>query len=702
MKHKVDYHTLWKLLGKNLWKNKKKFFLFFSSTFLSVTSIFTLVLLRDILQSFQSSVIRLSKGMYGTMIYGMAVIAVVTGITLMMSLRTYVVSRKEDYELLRVLGIPIEIQKKLQLIEYVGSMFVSAVLGALAGTGIVFVLRFVMRQSSPYFTGIKIPHLSAYLTAGGVCLFLFILCMLVNNEVAVETGLASIRKNAFEKSTLLPDFTKWISLLGLGFVVIASFVYLWFRDLGEGLFYIILFFIGMLILWIFGGGAFFRKREVQCEGHPEKMIYWNAFYHRYYSKGLKRFLLFALTFFILFYYALQVAGCFPLRIGREAFPYEFVMKTRTDDQQAKDLLKLLESKYNARTQMFPAVNVVTARGDEFISEGGRTGVGNCGQNIGIPESVYKKFTGKVLGLTGENIYIVFQQVSGDKAHPIDYATLEEASLHFGSAYRLSNYYMLHYTFRPYQIEGSERNILFGYLGRGYNENIVVFSDEYFEQILDGEIQTDLDTKQIWGEESSSEMLDRGGAEKAENYPDSIVLIETELADVADIEALLQEYELNLPFERRVQGLYDATVKLHYNSSDVIQETMAERTLKLITCGLQFVFLIFVMVYLLYLNMNEDFDMKKRQFEFLRCLGLSKKEAAGAVLYEASFTAYMPIIIGSVASVIYAIGIPKLRDYTKAEWLHYLPIMGMIWGIAAVVYFTVFYLMKRSIRKKIIS
>lgn len=699
---KKDYHILWRLLGKNLWKNRKKFFLFFSSTFLSVASIFTLILLRDILQSLQTSVIRVNKGMFATMTYGMAVIAVVTSITLMMSLRTYVISRKEDYELLRVLGIPVEIQKRLRLFEYVGSMAVSAVLGAVAGSGVVFVLRAAMRHVSSYFAGIKIPQLSAYLTAAGVVLLVFVLCLLVNNEVAVETGLATIRKNAFEKSKLLPDFTKWISIVGLLFAVLASFVYLRLRDFGEGTFYIILFLTGMLILWIFAGGAFFRRKEVQCELHPEKMIRWNVFYHRYYSKSLKRFLLFTLTFFLLFYYAVQITGCFPLLIGEEALPYEFVMKIRADDKQAKELLELLESKYHVKTQMFPAVNVVAARGDEFISEGGRTGVGNCGQNIGIPESVYKGFTGKTLGLTGEDTYIVFQQLSGDKAHPIDFATLEEASMHFGSAYRLSSYYVLYHTFRPYQIQGSERRILFGYLGRGYNENIVVFSDEYFEQILRNELQNDLNTKRIWGSESNPEMANREEPEKAENYPDSMVLLEADLDDADEIEALLQEYEQNLSFERRVPEIYDATVKLHYNSHKIISETMAERTLKLITCGVQFTFLIFVMLYLLYLNMNEDYDLKKRQFEFFRCLGISKKDAADAVLYEASFTAYEPIVIGSAASFIYALGIPSLRAYTVEEWGHYLPIMGIIWAIAALVYFSAFNLLKKNVRKKIVS
>lgn len=701
MTAKNDYYILWKLLGKNLWKNKKKFFLFFSSTFLSVASIFILVLLRDVLQSLQSSALRLSKGMLGTMVHGMAVIAVVTGITLMMSLRTYVISRKEDYELLRVLGIPIDKQKKLQFLEYIGSMVVSAVLGALTGTGIVFGMRAVMLHVSPYFARIGIPQLSAYLVAAGICILLFVFCLLINNEVAVETGLASIRKNSFEKSKLPPEFTKWIGFLGLGFVLLGMFVYLGLRDFGEGTLYIVVLFAGALILWLFWGGLFFRKKEAQCEHHPEKMIRWNVFYHRYYSKSFKRFLLFVLTFFLLFYYGLQVAGCFPLELGKKEFPYEFLLKTRENDQQAKELIKLIENEYQAEVQMFPAVNVVTQRGDEFVAD--RRGNGYGGQNIGIAESTYQRLTGKNLGLSGENIYIVYQQISSDKAHPIDYANIGKQAFHFGSGYHNTGYIDLFKIFHHCSVQGFERNILLGYWGKGYNENIVVFSDAYFEQIKKEEIQTDLNKKWMLpkGRETDPR-LNQDKPEQATNYSDSIVMIKAPKSSVAKIEEMLRDYQESLPFERQVQYKYDATVKMYYNSNTVLRENMAERTLKLVTCGLQYVFILFVMLYLLYLNMNEDYDMKKRQFEFLRCLGLSKKEAAGAVLYEASFTAYMPVIIGSVASLIYAVGVPRLRTYTKAEWLHYLPIMGVIWVIAVAAYFTVFYLMKKNVRRKIIS
>lgn len=56
-------------------------------------------------------------------------------------------------------------------------------------------------------------------------------------------------------------------------------------------------------------------------------------------------------------------------------------------------------------------------------------------------------------------------------------------------------------------------------------------------------------------------------------------------------------------------------KNDYNSSEVMRENMEECTLKLVTYGLQFVFLLFAMLYLVYLNMNEDFDLKKRQLGF---------------------------------------------------------------------------------------
>lgn len=395
-----------------------------------------------------------------------------------------------------------------------------------------------------------------------------------------------------------------------------------------------------------------------------------------------------------------MVGCFPIQLGKEEFPYEFVLKTRSDDEQAKELVERMEDEYHVKTQSFPAVNVVSQRGDEFIAD--RYGNGYNGQGIGIPESVYRQFTGKTLELTGKNIHVVFQQLSSDKAHSVDYYSLGEQSLHFGSGYKQGGIFAEPIPcFRYYKVQGIERNILFGYLGKGYNENVIVFSDEYFEQILDKEIQEDLDVKWIAHRETDLR-LDSNEPEKAENYSNSLVLIQAEQKYASDIEKLLKEYEESLPFEKKVQYIYDATVKMYYNSDTLIRENAAERTLKLVTCGLQSVFILFVILYLLYLNINEDYDLKKRQFEFLRCLGVPRKEAANAVLFESTFTAYVPMAIGSVMGLGYAVRIPCLRLYTGAEWQRYLKGMGIVWGIAWLVFVLGYELMKKFMRKRIIA
>lgn len=285
---------------------------------------------------------------------------------------------------------------------------------------------------------------------------------------------------------------------------------------------------------------------------------------------------------------------------------------------------------------------------------------------------------------------------------MDYYSLGEQSLHFGSGYKQGGIFAEPIPcFRYYKVQGIERNILFGYLGKGYNENVIVFSDEYFEQILDKEIQEDLDVKWIAHRETDLR-LDSNEPEKVENYSNSLVLIQAEQKYASDIEKLLKEYEESLPFEKKVQYIYDATVKMYYNSDAVIRENAAERTLKLVTCGLQSVFILFVILYLLYLNINEDYDLKKRQFEFLRCLGVPRKEAANAVLFESTFTAYVPMTIGSVMGLGYAVRIPCLRLYTGAEWQRYLKGMGIVWGIAWLVFVLGYELMKKFMRKRIIA
>lgn len=45
-----------------------------------------------------------------------------------------------------------------------------------------------------------------------------------------------------------------------------------------------------------------------------------------------------------------------------------MLKTREDDEQAKELMELIENEYDAEIQVFPAVNVVTQRGAEFVAD----------------------------------------------------------------------------------------------------------------------------------------------------------------------------------------------------------------------------------------------------------------------------------------------------------------------------------------------
>ncbi len=128
------------------------------------------------------------------------------------------------------------------------------------------------------------------------------------------------------------------------------------------------------------------------------------------------------------------------------------------------------------------VRVTVASASEENS-GSRMDTSFQGQNMGISESSYNQLTGRKLGLQNKEIYISFQQDKSEKAHLIDFSVLSGSPrMRFGmpEPYFPENRDKVFDS--DYKVIGQERRIIVGNLVGGMQENIVVFSDEYFKSI----------------------------------------------------------------------------------------------------------------------------------------------------------------------------------------------------------------------------
>ena len=134
-----------------------------------------------------------------------------------------------------------------------------------------------------------------------------------------------------------------------------------------------------------------------------------------------------------------------------------------------------------------------------------------GQNIGISESTYrelKKLAGEkprdlMLDEAGEKIHVVYQQDQASKARPLDwYLCSSRPYVHIGQALMGHNYITREQTYPPREIVSEEREALTGAYRQGRYENLIVFSDTYFESVKDCWKTTDLLTGEPVSEEEA--------------------------------------------------------------------------------------------------------------------------------------------------------------------------------------------------------
>lgn len=402
---------------------------------------------------------------------------------------------------------------------------------------------------------------------------------------------------------------------------------------------------------------------------------------------------------------MEIIGNIPLRLSEKEYPYEFVWKIREEDKNVQKLITHFEEKFNADVHVVPAVNVVAMRGEEKTKN--MYGDGEPGQNIGIPESAYKKFTGNTLDLKGEEIFIVYHQMSGDKAHPVDFSTYGEQKLHFGSAYANGGFIEnqgAHF-FREYEVKGFERKNLLGYLGKGFNENVIVFSDKYFEKILAEEIQKDLEAKASFDRDGINNRLSANEngkfkIEKAEDYPNSMALIKVDDKYIDKIEKELSFFEKEEDDTKKVQYEYNPQVRMYYNSKNVIKENMTDRIMKFISNLFLFFLLLFTAVYIIYTNIINELEEKKIEYNFLNCLGMQKEKIFKMLLFEFDLFAYIPLVTSSICSIVFLNFLFRVRLFTGEEVIQYSKMLAILWIGIWVIYSGFYMIFRRSMKKQV--
>ena len=345
---------------------------------------------------------------------------------------------------------------------------------------------------------------------------------------------------------------------------------------------------------------------------------------------------------------------------------------------------------------YPAFRVSAYDGTEK-KENARVGEPIQGQHIGISESTYHALKKSIdpdyveedlhLDAEGEYVHVVYQQDQSEHAKPTAFFTpRSKPLLHIGQPCREVMVHMLHrenIAYDYYKVRSEEIGSLIGVFRQGEKENIIVFSDEYFEK-----------AKEFW------KTTDYRSGEQIENEEDRIPgrtihqgitrLVLLNVAD-KDLDAVAKELEV---FEQRhydeewelfrltlKKGVYDLSVSYHYLKDDTVKNILTERFMKITMNGLAIVVFFVMNLMLVIIKMLSEMEMNLKRTEFLTCMGMRKKERIRLMRRELfRYYYFIPLSLAAVSAAAYIACTIHARMYSEETIRACLENMILMWVV----------------------
>ena len=224
------------------------------------------------------------------------------------------------------------------------------------------------------------------------------------------------------------------------------------------------------------------------------------------------------------------------------------------------------------------------------------------------------------------------------------------------------------------VKGEKTDILTGAFRQGSEENLVVFSDEYFEKVQD-------DWKKYnW---ITGDLVEEGEAEEGvtiHHWPTKLVLLNVKNADYQKIEKELLAFRKVHKEDER----FDKDVLSCYSKRTTMEQIESERFMTTVVD-------IFIMgafllgsVLVIYLKYESEMTDKKKRNHFLTCIGMSSKEREKLIRTETGIFFWIPAAVAVVMVPVLTGEIWNMREYTKADCVHYLRYLLIL----AVIYLVV--------------
>ena len=654
--------------------------------------------------------IQMLNGLNNILTNAIIPLAVVSVFMIVMLLFYYLKCRAKNYGVFLTLGMRRKALYYFAGLEFFSVFVLSVIFGSLLGTGALVLFSYFSEALIGLKVDFAVVGVMTYVKSILVVVAVFAISAMAAKEIFVDFNVGKSTDLRSIGEPLPMRFRKTILLIGMAICGYCLWRYGMIRNF-EKVRLLLGFFAGLFILIRFGMAEYLihsrRKKK-----YLKRVVAESQLFHKSKSSSGYVWILTIMQVCMLFYFSFQVISPMLVQDNDTLYPYELVCIGDDEDQ---DIFEALENE-GVEVASYPMVRVTNYDTTEKWEARGE--VSPQGQHIGISESTYHELKKRLdpdyvaadLGLDaeGETVYIVHQQDKSTKAQPTDfYSAARKPILMAGlpttgnvDVSRLSrNHDDTAFKYRT--IVEEEIGSLTGVFRQGLRENIIVFSDEYFETAKGLWEITDRNTGLLTTGEYFQILFEQAKAKDDEAMklvnnslprdtsavfaefanisqgPTTLVLVE----DIPEGKMEAVQAQLDKLSERHAEEeAYDASVSSYYLKEDGIQNLQTERYMKMVMNILVIVIFMIMNIILVSIKMLSELDPKRRRADFLTCMGMYKKDRDKLIIKEVLVDLHLlPMIISMAVSLAFTFVVFYARMYNLADIQNYLKYMIPMWA-----------------------
>lgn len=647
-------------LKKILWKiyksNMRNSILLVTGAIISSAFLFTTIAVYEMFFDLQKGNVPVVGDELSILLWdAIILIGIISIFLLALSLKIYVKSRIKDYNLMITLGMRDRVLRFFIATEYTGSLAVGLLIGIFIGSLLTIGFQSVIHSIYPTFISIELPGIKTYFIACFYIILLFLASTFINHEIYVEMELGYSPQIPVSKENM-PN--RWLGIkcvVGTILMLFSSYAFSK-RVWTESIYLIIMFLVGCYMIISAGGAWILKSYRKKGNGYYKRLPFLQQFYSRFKTHRSNFFMIYILHFLLIGYFSARISGIIPLDRVQALFPYDYVCLGEKEDQET---FKEFQKKFSEKSLILPMVRVTVVSASEENS-GSRMDTSFQGQNMGISESSYNQLTGRKLGLQNKEIYISFQQDKSEKAHLIDFSVLSGSPrMRFGmpEPYFPENRDKVFDS--DYKVIGQERRIIVGNLVAGMQENIVVFSDEYFKSIY-----------------------------STGDGPSILALFNIDKDKEEEVAVKFSDYAKD-----HIQySEYDSLIQPVYGKKVLQNDTLLAHMLKMLEYLFVMILLLISILYVFIVKMVSELPDTRSRMKQFKYLGMRERLDRKVLAFENNVMTIMPLVLAIVASILHIFITLKVRCFTKIEkqefWQYEIWIIGVYTIINLIVAFII--------------